>query len=327
MLTAVAKSATSEGACQFFGFLLLPKFSMLAFSTAIEPLRSANRLAERKLYEWCLISGDGTPVAASNGARIIPDGGIRDFERLPNLIACSGMGIQAYTDKSVFAWLRRLERAGCRLGAVSTASHLLAKLGLLDGYRCTIHWENLPGFREEFPQLDATNELFEIDRNRFTCSGGTASLDMMLSLIALDHGRLLAARVAEQFMHERLRDRHDKQRMPARLRLGISHPKLLTVVELMEVNLEEPLSRAALAGRVGLSTRQLERLFRKYLARTPTRFYLELRVERARQLLTQTSLSVLDVALACGFVSASHFSKCYREVFKKTPREERLAPS
>jgi transcriptional regulator GlxA family with amidase domain len=318
---------SAAGPRQVFGFLLLPGFSLLAFSSAIDPLRSANRLSGRDLYEWFLITSDGEPVAASNGARIIPDGAIDRFERLPNLIICAGVGVRNFADKKVFAWLRRLERTGCRMGAVSTASHVLAKLGMLDGHRCTIHWENLPGFREDFPQLDATNELFEIDRGRFTCSGGTASLDMMLALIAPDHGRALTSRVADQFMHERLRDQHDKQRMDLRLRLGISHPKLLKVVALMEAHLEEPLARADLATRVGLSTRQLERLFRKYLQRTPTRFYLELRLERARQLLTQTSLSVLDVALACGFVSASHFSKCYREIFKKTPREERLVVS
>jgi transcriptional regulator GlxA family with amidase domain len=149
----------------------------------------------------------------------------------------------------------------------------------------------------------------------------------MLSLIGRTHGRTLATQVAEQFLHERIRDTRDPQRMTLRNRLGVSHPKLLTVAAEMEANLEEPLARAELARRAELSSRQLERLFRKYLGRTPTRYYLELRLDRARLLLTQTSLSVLDVALACGFVSASHFSKCYREHYHKTPREERLQPN
>jgi transcriptional regulator GlxA family with amidase domain len=194
---------------------------------------------------------------------------------------------------------------------------------LLDGFRCTVHWENLDAFREDFPDLDVTGELFEIDGPRLTCSGGTASLDMMLSLIAQSHGRDLAAQVAEQFIHERIRDTHDHQRMSLQGRLGISHPKLLQVITMMEAHLEEPLARAELARRAGLSTRQLERLFRRYLGRTPTRYYLELRLHRARALLTQTAMSILNVALACGFVSASHFSKCYREFFHKMPREER----
>jgi transcriptional regulator GlxA family with amidase domain len=311
---------------QVYGFFLHPRFSMLAFTSAVEPLRAANRLSGRKLYEWKIISHDGRPVSSSSLIEVLPHGGLDDFEMLPNVVVVAGLSAQFFEDRKLFAWLRRLARRGCRIGALSTGSYTLAKAGLLDGYRCTIHWENLTGFREDFSNLDATGELFEIDRSRFTCSGGTAALDLMLSLMALEHGRTLATQVAEQFIHERIRDTHDRQRMSLRSRLGISHLKLLKVLELMEEHLEEPLPRSDLARRTGLSTRQLERLFRKYLGRTPTRYYQELRLYRARTLLTQTSLSVLDVALACGFVSASHFSKCYREFFRCTPREERQVP-
>ncbi len=171
-----------------------------------------------------------------------------------------------------------------------------------------------------------TTELFEIDRNRFTCSGGTAAIDLMLNMIARQHGHELAAQVADQFMHERIRDEHDHQRMSLPARLGVRHSKLLGVIGLMEQNLEEPLSRSDLAVSAGLSTRQLERLFRKYLNRSPARYYLELRLNKARLLLLQTNMSVIDVALACGFVSASHFSKCYRDFFGRTPRKERGVP-
>ena len=305
------------------GFCLVPSFSMLAFTSAVEPLRAANRLAGRPLYQWSLFSSATGPVAASNGIELLIHGDLENPGRLDYLFVVAGIGGERFEDKHLFAWLRRLERGGCRIGALSTGSYILARAGLLDGSRCTIHWENLAGFQEEFRQLDVTGELYEIDRNRITCSGGTAALDMMLSIIAVAHGRELATNVAEQFIHERIRDQHDQQRMGLRTRLGISHPKLLQVIAIMEDNLEEPVARAALARRAGMSTRQLERLFRKYLARTPTRYYLELRLYRARMLLMQTSLSVLDVALACGFVSASHFSKCYREFFRRTPREER----
>lgn len=320
----MAEQARGETAQQY-AFFLHPHFSMLAFTSAVEPLRAANRLSGRKLYSWLIISRDGKPVAASNGIEVVPHAGIDDVGQLSNVIVVAGLNAHLHADKRLFAWLRKLERQGCRMGALSTGSYTLARAGLLDGYRATIHWENLDGFREDFPELEVTSELFEIDGNRFTCSGGTAALDLMLSLIALEHGRDLATQVAEQFIHERIREAHDQQRMSLRGRLGISHPKLLKVIEMMEQNLEEPLPRSALARANGLSTRQLERLFRKYLNRTPTRYYLELRLHRARALLSQTSLSVLDVALACGFVSASHFSKCYREFFAKTPREERLA--
>jgi transcriptional regulator GlxA family with amidase domain len=213
------------------------------------------------------------------------------------------------------------------IGAVNLGSYLLARAGLLDGYRCTVHWENLSGFTEAFPHLEATSEIFEIDRDRFTCSGGMAAFDLMLHAIAGQHGFALASAVSDQFIHERIRDKRDRQRMALPARLGIRHPKLLAAIRRMEENLEETVSRAELARTVKVSPRQLERLFRKYLGRTPTRFYLELRLDKARRLLQQTEMTVLDVALACGFVSASHFSKCYRERFVKTPRAERQRPA
>jgi transcriptional regulator GlxA family with amidase domain len=308
---------------QTFGFLLLPQFSMLAFSSAVEPLRAANRLSGKPLYDWRIFTADGRPIHSSSRMHLLPDCGLEDCGRLDFLIVVAGLAVQRLRDPTVIAALRRQARSGCHLGALSTGSYLLAWAGLLDGFRCTVHWENLDAFREDFPDLNITGELFEIDGPRLTSSGGTASLDMMLSLIGKSHGRDLAAQVAEQFIHERIRDTHDHQRMSLQGRLGISHPKLLQVIATMEEHLEEPLARAELARRAGLSTRQLERLFRRYLGRTPTRFYLELRLHRARALLTQTSMSILNVALACGFVSASHFSKCYREFFNKMPREER----
>ena len=306
-----------------FGFFLLPEFSTTSLSSVLEPLRSANRLSSKPLYEWAVLTLDGGPITSASGVRILPDGALEAAERLQVLVVISGLHPERYCDRRSVAVLRRLNRQGCQLGAISTGSYILASAGLLDGYRCTIHWEHLASFQEAFPQIEVTDELFEIDRNRFTCSGGTAALDMVLSLIGIDHGRELATGVAEQFIHERIRDRHDPQRMALRARVGVSHPKLLKVIELMEASLEEPVPRSDLARRTGLSTRQLERLFRKYLGRTPTRYYLELRLQKARALLTQSSLSVLDVALACGFVSASHFSKCYREYYAKTPRQER----
>ena len=310
---------------QEFGYLVLPQFSLLNLGSAMDPLRAANRLSGRRLYSWRVISMAGAQVPASNGVDIVVNATLSEIERIANLIVVAGMEPQRYAQPAVLARLRRLARTGCRLGAVSTGSYVLAKAGLLEGYRCTIHWESLSAFREAFPELDATQELYEIDRDRITCSGGTAAIDLMLRLIGLEHGRDLATAVAEQFIHSQIRDKQEPQRMALRSRLGAAHPKLLAVVGLMEEHLEDPLPRSDLARRVGLSTRQLERLFRSYLRRTPTRYYLELRLQRARGLLTQSSMSVLDVAMACGFVSASHFSKCYRDYFKRTPREDRIA--
>jgi transcriptional regulator GlxA family with amidase domain len=308
------------------GLILIPRFSLIAFTAAVEPMRVANRLSGRTLYEWRLFSIDGAPVQSSCGIALHPEGDLPAAEVCKTIVICGGLDIHRFEDKSLFSWLRRIDRQGAEIGALCTGSHVLARAGLLEGYRSTIHWENLPSFCEDFPEIEVTTELFEIDRNRFTCSGGTAAIDMMLNVITRQHGHELAAKVADQFMHERIRDHHDHQRMSLPVRLGVRHPKLLAVIEIMETNLEEPLSRARMAKDAGLSTRQLERLFRKYLNRSPARYYLELRLNKARLLLLQTNMSVIDVALACGFVSASHFSKCYRDFFGHTPRKERGLP-
>jgi transcriptional regulator GlxA family with amidase domain len=312
---------------QQMGLLLVPSFSMIAFTVAVETLRLANRMSGLKLYSWHLFSSGGRPVRASNGIELHPEGDLERACGLDTIIVCSGTDVQRFNDRAAISWLRRMARKGADIGALCTGAHILARAGLLDGYRCTIHWENLAGFVEDFPEIEVTNELFEVDRNRFTCSGGTAAIDLMLYAIARQHGHELAASVADQCLHERIRGHHDQQRKSLPARLGVRHPKLLKVIELMEANLEEPIGRGGLARSAGLSTRQLERLFRKYLNRSPARYYLELRLNKARLLLIQTNMSVIDVALACGFVSASHFSKCYRDFFGRTPRRERGLPA
>jgi len=312
---------------QTIGFMLVPNFTMIAVSSAIEPLRLAEYVTGKKHYNWVLISADGQPVTGSNGVTLAVDCAMADVDKIPLVFVCGGKGSHDYDDRKTFAWLRRISARGAALGGLCTGSAILARAGLLDGYRCTVHWENLAGFAERYPDLDVTTELFEIDRDRYTCSGGTAALDMSLKIIAMDFGHELASQAADQLLHERIRDQHDRQRMPLRFRLGTSHPKLISIVGHMEENLEEPLSCAELASVANLSTRHLERLFRKYFNKTPTRYYLELRLSRARLLLLQTDLSILSVALACGFVSASHFTKCYRDHFGHTPRAERRPPT
>ncbi len=307
------------------GFIPVPDFSMIAFAAAVEPLRLADRETGEPIFSCFSYSLDGRPVTASNGMPVAVDGSIKDAKGLHAVFVCSGIDVHKHADKELLTRLRHFASHGTDVGAICTASHILAKAGLLDEHRCTIHWENFAAFTEEFPDVDVTSELYEIDRNRYTCAGGTAALDMMLHLVALKAGADVAARVADQMIYHRIRDSHEGQRMELRARLGVAHPKLLAVIAAMEDNIEEPISCAELAASVGLSTRQLERLFRRYLDCAPTRYYLELRLKRARFLLRQTSLPVLGVALASGFVSASHFSKCYREHFDHTPSAERRA--
>lgn len=306
-------------------FLLIPNFSMSAFTAMLEPMRLVNYSTGRTLYDWEILSRDGEPVAASNGVRVIADRGVADAQHLDNVVVCSGIDAQLFQDNVVFGWLRRWAREGAHVGAVCTGAHVLAHAGLLKGYRCTIHWENLESFREAFPDLDIQPELFEIDRDRFTCAGGVAASDMMLNEIGQRHGAEVAAAVSELFMHERIREGHDNQRLPLQARLRISHPRLIQAIAEMERNVEEALTREEIAARVGLSRRQLERLFRRYLNTSPARYYLRLRLERARLLLIQSTMPVTEIAFACGFTSASHFSKCYRDMFARTPRDERRA--
>lgn len=315
-------SETTTGPCRF-GFLLVPNFSLIAFSSACDALRMANRMRGQTLYEWKVLTHDGEPITSSSNLEIAPNGDISLADELDILFVCGGDKVHLSVDKSMLFWLRKLAKKKVALGAMCTGSYLLARAGLLDGYRCTIHWENIASMREEFPKIVVTQELFEIDRDRYTCSGGTAPLDMMLNIISRHHGTQLAVAISEEFICERIRGRNDRQRIPLRLHLGTSQPKLMEAVSLMEANLEEPMSLDELAQHVGLSRRQLERLFQKHLSCVPTRYYLELRLAKARQLLLQTSMSIVDVAFASGFVSAPHFSKCYRDFYGIPPRDER----
>ena len=304
-------------------FLLVPSFSMIAFSSAVEPLRLANRVFGQEIFSWRVLSANGRPVAASNGIEVTTHGSFADLAGVTAAVVCSGVDVQTFDHRDVIARLRGLAARGVPIGAVCTGTYVLAKAGLLDGHRCTIHWENHDSFAEQFAQLDLTEELFEIDRTRFTCAGGTAAIDMMLALIARQQGQDVASGVTDQLIHHRMRDGDERQRMELRARLGVAHPKLINVVGEMERCIEQPLSCVDLAEGADLSTRQLERLFRKYIGQAPTRYYLGLRLTRARQLLLQTSMPILSVGLACGFVSASHFSKCYSEHFARTPSQER----
>ena len=305
-------------------FLLVPEFPLLAFTSAVEPLRSANRMSGKDIYEWQLLSRDGKPVSSSSGISLMPDRAISEVDAPGSVVVCAGINPQLFDDRQTFGWLRAAARHGADLGGVSAGSYVLARAGLLNGYRCTIHWEYLAAFIEEFPEVEVTPSLFEIDRDRFTSAGAEATLDMMLYLIARQHGSDLSVHVAEQFSHTSIHGENEPQRMPLRQRLRVSHPKLIAIVEQMENNLEEPLSRGELAQSVGLSVRQMERLFEKYLKKSPARHYRELRLKRAQLLLMQTSMSILDVSVACGFVSASHFSRNYREMFSYSPRRERM---
>lgn len=306
-----------------FIFVLLDQFTMMCFASALESLRLANRVAGTTLYEWRIIGEGGETATCSNGCVFQLSGDLDVLDRDDVVMLCGGINVQAATTKRMLNWVRREARRGVTVAGLCTAGYTMAKAGLLDGKRATIHWENQDSFLEEFEDVELTKSIFVIDGNRMTTAGGTASIDLMLKIIASDHGEAMANEIADTLIYSSIRTSQDTQRLSVPTRIGVRHPKLSRVIQIMETNIEEPISPAVLAKDVGMSTRQLERLFRRYLSRSPKRYYMELRLQKARNLLMQTDMTVINVALACGFASPSHFSKCYRSHYQTTPYRER----
>lgn len=315
----------SEGEAPPKRFVVVPVegFSLLSFAAVIDPLRAANRLLGRFGYAYHIASASGAPVTASSGVAVAAADALREAPPADFVIVCAGLVTEPDDSAEVIAQLRRRARAGANLGGVSTGAWLLGRAHLLDGYRCTIHWEQRAAFAETFPEANVTDAPYEIDRTRFTSSGGTASIDMMLNIIGLEHGPSLSRQVANQFQHERIRSNADRQRPASEPDLVGKPEAVARVIRLMAQNLEDPLPAQELAAAVHLSVRQVERLFLRYVDTTPTNYYIRLRLQRARELLRQTNASVLEVALATGFSSQSHFAHSYRAAFGNNPSEER----
>lgn len=300
-------------------FLLVEDFSQLAFACAIEPLRIANLVSGRPLYSWRLASEGGERAVCSNRSTTLVDQGLEQrLDRGDRLFVVSGIGVRERTSRALLDYLRRQSRHGVRIGAICSGAYVMAKAGLLDGRRCAIHWAFHDSFTEEFPDVHLRRSVFVIDGDVATSSGGPAASDMMLQLIAEQHGSDLAVEVADQMVYNAIRSDSNAQRISLNGRIGVSE-KLKRAVRLMEQNLEHPMPTHDIAAAAGLSGRQLERLFGKYLHSSPKQYYMELRLQRARNLLLQTDASVLDVALGCGFSSQSSFSRRYKQLYGVTP--------
>ena len=297
-------------------------FPIIPFSCVIDTLRKANLLSGQELYSWQCFSTNGEPVLASCGVSIDcqPLAEARDLE---TLVLVATNKAQDFNDASTLKLLQQMDRDGINLGSASSGSFILARAGLLDNSRCTIHWENIPVFRELYPHIEVAFTLYEISPRRFTCSGGTAALDMLLKLIENQHGASLAKEIAQQFHHDRIRTEIDSQQMADRIDLAMNAPKLIDVINLMEANIEVPLPLPEIASQCNLSLRQIERLFHKHRQVTPSQYYLALRLTHAKQLLLNTNRSVIDISIATGFETQSYFTACYRKHFGSSPRNHR----
>ncbi len=303
-----------------FAFLTLPDYSMIACANAIEVLRMANRLSGTAQYEWQVVTLDGVPAIASNGMTMQPTKRLASMVRPGLLLACGGVDVREAVDRRVTAGLRRLARDGVPLGSLCTGAFALAEAGLLHGRRCAIHWEDLAPIEEEFPGIDFVGDLYAVDRDRVTCTGGVAPLSLMLAMVEARLGPALASAVAAQFMVERVRQGTERQRaLPAPLEQG----RIGDAVRVMAASIATPLQTGAVARTVGVTPRQLERLFRRHLGQTPAAYAAGLRLDRARTLLQETAMPVTGVASACGYATPSRFSAAYRSRFGTTPSADR----
>ena len=316
---------TDLPAAQRFGFLLVPNFSLIALSSAVDPLRLANMALGRRVFDYVTIGVSTEPVLSSDGIRVLPDQAMGESSRFDTVFVIGPNPIPRQGFGEVTQWLRRLAAKGITLGGIDTGCYFLAKAGLLDGYRCTIHWEDRDTLLEEFPSLLLSSRLFEIDRDRYTCSGGVSPLDLMTFVLRRPPGNRELAQKVSDLLVAYQRSPDDNQSLPMRYRYANMPEVLLEALEMMESNVEEPLSPAEIAAYLKVSRRQLERQFRDFLKTSPSRKYLEIRLARARLSVLRTNRRIDDIAASCGFASTAHFIARYRAVYAQSPQAERMA--
>lgn len=308
---------------QHFVFLLTENFSHLAFSCGLEPLRIANLVSGRQLYRWSLASEDGISATCSNRAVTLVDRGLEPLVRVDRLFLISGIHVQNHTTPALINFLRREKAAGTRIGAICSGAYVLARAGMLDGVETAVHWEFHDLFIEEFPEVRLVRNVFVAGTRHITASGGTAAADLMLHLIARDHGQDLATAVADQMVYNAVREGSAAQRVSLQSRMGTRNAHLTRAIALIEENLDDPIPTCELADHLGISTRQLERLFGRFLNTSPKKYIMDQRLHRARNLIVQTEQSITEIAMACGFNSTSHFSKVFRSHFGISPVAQR----
>lgn len=300
-------------------FVLVPNFSLIAFSAAIEVLRIANQLSGRALFEWQVVSETGAPVRCSNGLHVVVDGPLGEPNARAMIFVCAGVEPEKSATKRLADWVRLRSRSGCVVGGLCSGAYVLAKAGILEGRKFTLHWENLPPFTETFPHLQPLEQLYCIDDRILTCAGGSAATDLFIEIVARNHGPLLADAILKMCLHGPQRPADLQQRTSVSSTFGTRNPVLVSVIETLEKSFETGVDLATVAGNIGISLRQIQRLFRHYVGISPKQYLLNLRLERARGLLSETDMSISDIAYACGFEATNTFSKAFRRKYGVAP--------
>lgn len=296
---------------------------MMAFSAVIEPLRAANKLAGEALYQWTIVGSEEGVIRASNGIAVTPDFTAQHAPLADYIVVCSGGDADRLQAVAPLNWIRKNLRAGGNIGSVADGAFYLGRAGLLDGYACTLHWQSQPAFAEAFPDLRLERTIYVIDRTRFTSAGGVGAFDMMLDLIGRQHGEAMARDVAEWFVHDRIRASTDRERLQLRLRTGIRDDLVLDAVAQLEADQEGSVPIAAVARRLGVTIERLERAFKAEVGLLPAEYYKRLKLQRARDLLEHSAMSVREIGLASGYTSFSAFVRAFRTIYGKTPRQMR----
>lgn len=307
---------------QFYGFYLVPGFSLVALSCAVDTLRAANIELEDQAFGWQLIGDSAGSVQSSSGI----DLGTTPMDQVKHCDAIAIVGGERshlFENQSVTDWLRANAQRGVSIGSISDGAYIVARAGLFDLCPSTIHWKCLTAYREQFPDLDIRATIMEITDNRFSCAGGTASLDLMLKFVLEQAGPDIVARIADNYFHDVIRGDDRVQHMTSAFRYAGRDLVLGKVLLLMEENLENPFPVSLLAMRTNTSTRQLDRIFRRHLKQSPSNVYRDLRLSRASGLLKQSGLPVSEIAVSCGFQSASHLGKFFKRKFGETPLRHR----
>lgn len=306
-----------------WGILVFPGSAMMAYSALIEPLRAANVISGRPLYDWVSVSPTAASIEVSNGLRIAADYTADSAPSVDRLVVVAGPQLEGSDRAAALSWIRRESRRGSMIGGVSEGPFILAGAGLLEGYSCTVHWRIQSSFREAFPSVECKRDIFVVDRDRFTAAGGIGAFDMMLNLIEADFGDALPAAVSEWFVHRRIPEAVNQEALSVRMRTGVRNPRVVRAIETMEQRIEEPLSSKALADRVGVSVDTLERAFKRETGRSVIQYYRSVRFRHAQDLLRSSSLSIGEIAVACGFGDSSSFARAYRAYAGLSPRVHR----